>query len=1127
MHLDTVALEKSVGRTGWPLGIDIGEGSIRTTEPSILARQRPGHFSASPVDLSKPGQTGQLLQEPYFVDAAGNVRPTATSPWGGLWTTAGHAAVEWSDRTSRGFPGDSHNVFHIVNPEADVTQALAGSQKISRTVWDEQELRMIEADRGVLPAVRHERPLIGDPTMIDVYGAKKLSPEADAALLKQFREEWTPGRKRRDPSGYQDALRDLRAERFKLRSRMADVLGIHRATYRTNEPISWLDAQRVNLEVMRSKLPGVTHRAGSDVTWNTDAPVVRLTGDQPQRLQSWLEANTTPDYRPDRQAVNRAVSAQSDADQVFRQLEYLAADSTDPTARQVRIDHLRQHIDYLESVDPGLRNPRSGFNRNRELSEANARLNAITASDASEKIASLRAQYDQAAVRATDARKALERTIAPDGTDLLGEYSPPSVRRYHQNAQPKALNWVVRNNPETGNVEVLMLRRGYGSEKGLNTPPGGIQDARMTGRETAVEEALEEAGLVTEPVFELKTPIGYNQTSVVSVVDYGVPVKVQRSEVQGYGWMSLEEVTPSNVAYPEYAMPQVRQLQQWAKSQTPDEFAAAAAASGNSSRPRREFSSAKPPDDGFGTVDLDDYGEELGEYGYRKTADEMIPPIPAGRLISAQQRTPRESEASADDAIGEEGQRDDSTHPQDMRDGRGDPAGARFGNIGGHPGMVLRSPTHQQSPVDRPYAPPTTPADTPYAPPTTPADTPYAPPTTPGDTPYAPPTTPADTPYAPPTSPVDLPYAPPTTPTDTPYAPPTSPVDLPYAPPTTPTDTPYAPPTTPTDTPYAPPTTPVDTPYAPPTTPIQRPQVTPGSPSYALPTHGLDASLTQPPARPDVQRRRRDNPDAEPRRVELANPVEGDPNLHPREVQYIEPVRHTVDLVTGEHTIEPLTDQQVRTAKITSLSPENPAGEIHVAGSVQLEVQKDRIVLESKDRHKNAGDPTDYLSLVPVNRTSATRTDPASLVPVNRQGNTGRTDPASMVPINRHANAVPTDPNSLVPVNRQGSSGRTDPASMQPRERENAVGKTDPKSLVARDQQGNAGGKTDPRSLTPLPGKGPARSGGRRSANNIDPSLMSGRGAMNRRGGGKRRRDRDEEDERRNRRPVVQVVLEN
>ena len=719
LHLDTVALEKSVGRTGWPLGIDIGEGSIRTTEPSILARRRPGHFSASPVDLSKPGRTGQLIQEPYFVDAAGNVRPVATSPWGGLWTTASHAAVEWSDRTSGGIPGDSHNVFHIVNPKADVTQALAGSQKISRTVWDEQELRLIEADRGVLPAVTHERPLIGDPTMIDVYGARKLSPETDATLLEQFRENWTPRKKRRDPIGYQNALSDLRAERFKLPSRMADVLGIHRATYRSDEPISWLDAQRLNLEVMRSKLPGVTHRAGSDVTWNTEAPVVRLTGDQPQKLQSWLETNTTADYRPNRQAVNHAVSAQSDADRIFRQLEYLAADSTDPAVRQARIEHLRQHISYLDSVDPGLRNPRSGFKRDLELSRANTRLDDIMAPDAQETIAGLRAQHDQAAVKATEARNALDRTIAPDGTDLLGEYSPPSVRRYHQNAQPKALNWVVRNNSETGSIEVLMLRRGYGSEKGLNTPPGGIQDARMTGRETAVEEALEEAGLYTNPVFELTTPIGYNQTSVVSVVDFGAPVKVQRSEVQGYSWMPLDEVTPSNVAYPEYAMPQIRQLQQWAKTQTPDQFAAAATANGNSPRPRPDFSSDKPPDDGFGTVDVSDYGEELAEYGYRGTTDGLPVPVPVGQPIGALQGYPTELQRSHADA-------DSQKNTESLFDDNGDGPGASLRPLDSDsaPSRTILAGGEHGGLKGTPYAPPTRPGDTPYAPPTRPGDTP-------------------------------------------------------------------------------------------------------------------------------------------------------------------------------------------------------------------------------------------------------------------------------------------------------------------------------------------------------------------------------------------------------------------
>ena len=178
----------------------------------------------------------------------------------------------------------------------------------------------------------------------------------------------------------------------------------------------------------------------------------------------------------------------------------------------------------------------------------------------------------------------------------------------------------------------------------------------MTGRETAVEEALEEAGLDTDPVFELRTPIGYNQTSAVSVVDHGAPVKVQRSEVQGFSWMPLEEVPPSNVAYPEYAMPQIRQLQQWAKTQTPEQFAAAAEASGNSSRPRRGFSSDKPPDDGFGTVDLDDYGEELAEYGYRKTADEMIVADTGRSTRSARSRDPdAKAKRESADAIGEDG----------------------------------------------------------------------------------------------------------------------------------------------------------------------------------------------------------------------------------------------------------------------------------------------------------------------------------------------------------------------------------------------------------------------------------------------------------------------------------------
>ena len=109
----------------------------------------------------------------------------------------------------------------------------------------------------------------------------------------------------------------------------------------------------------------------------------------------------------------------------------------------------------------------------------------------------------------------------------------------------------------------------------------------------------------------------------------------------------------------------------------------------------------------------------------------------------------------------------------------------------------------------------------------------------------------------------------------------------------------------------------------------------------------------------------------------IPNPAANDPNLHPNEVQFVEPVLHTVNLNTGDHTIEPLDDQQLRTAAITGYGPQNPQGEIHVAGSVQLEVEPDRIVLESQDRRKDAGDPTDYRTIQPLpGAFGLGRTDP-------------------------------------------------------------------------------------------------------------------------------------------------------
>ena len=59
------------------------------------------------------------------------------------------------------------------------------------------------------------------------------------------------------------------------------------------------------------------------------------------------------------------------------------------------------------------------------------------------------------------------------------------------------------------------MQRGYGSEIKKHTPPGGIADIGMTGRETAIEEAAEEAGLVTSPIHELTTAPGYNQTAAL------------------------------------------------------------------------------------------------------------------------------------------------------------------------------------------------------------------------------------------------------------------------------------------------------------------------------------------------------------------------------------------------------------------------------------------------------------------------------------------------------------------------------------------------------------------------------------------------------------------------------------
>ena len=140
-------------------------------------------------------------------------------------------------------------------------------------------------------------------------------------------------------------------------------------------------------------------------------------------------------------------------------------------------------------------------------------------------------------------------------------------------------------------------------------------------------------------------------------------------------------------------------------------------------------------------------------------------------------------------------------------------------------------------------------------------------------------------------------------------------------------------------------------------TPTPTTETQPGTQPQPEPSITPTITTTETPnitPRPRPRPRRRRGDDETPRRREIPNPVADDPNRHPREVQFIEPVRHTVDLVTGEHTIEPLTDEQLRTARVTGFSPENPEGNVHRAGSLLIEPNEKVIALESAIRRRDA-----------------------------------------------------------------------------------------------------------------------------------------------------------------------------
>ena len=135
--------------------------------------------------------------------------------------------------------------------------------------------------------------------------------------------------------------------------------------------------------------------------------------------------------------------------------------------------------------------------------------------------------------------------------------------------------------------------------------------------------------------------------------------------------------------------------------------------------------------------------------------------------------------------------------------------------------------------------------------------------------------------------------------------------------------------------------------------PSPQPNPQPG-PTPNVPTITPTTTTTPTPNPRQTPQRNRDRPDRGRRRRELPNPVADDPDAHPREVQFVDHNRHTVDLVTGEHTIEPLTDEQLRTARITDFSPEDPEGNVHQAGSLALEVNPNHIALESAVRRRDA-----------------------------------------------------------------------------------------------------------------------------------------------------------------------------
>ena len=315
-------------------------------------------------------------------------------------------------------------------------------------------------------------------------------------------------------------------------------------------------------------------------------------------------------------------------------------------------------------------------------------------------------------------------------------------------------------------------------------------------------------------------------------------------------------------------------------------------------------------------------------------------------------------------------------------------------------------------------------------------------------------------------------------------------------------------------------------------TPTPTTETQPGTQPQPEPSITPTITTTETPTitpTPRPRRRRRRGDDETPRRREIPNPAADDPNLHPNEVQFVDHNLHTVDLVTGDHTIQPVDDEQLRTASITGFGPENPQGNVHVAGSVQLEVERQHIVAESADRRKDAGDPIDYREINFLPGQGPSRPSAQDLSGIQLRQSPGQLDKRD---INFVSGQGPSPSQRPGPV-AYPAAGPTQfglgPAARKTRHQLRGPGAgafriLEEVEVVRTRRQFHWRQSGDGSKINYRPGQGPAPSRNRRSANNQAAGLMNG-GGNTRRGGGRRRRDEDE-DERGYRRPVIQVVLE-